>query len=68
MSAPLPDLPYRLTETRAPQVGLIILQSDESIERDFRRMLPHGLELMISRVASGLEVRPDTLEAMAGHL
>ena len=47
MSAPLPDLPYRLTETRAPQVGLIILQSDESIERDFRRMLPHGLALMI---------------------
>ena len=42
MSAPLPDLPYRLTETRAPQVGLIILQSDESIERDFRRMLPRS--------------------------
>jgi maleate isomerase len=59
---------YDLTETRPPQLGLIALQSDESIEADFRRMLPEGLELMVSRVASDLEVSAASLRKMEAHL
>jgi len=60
--------PYTLTETRPPQLGLIALQSDETIEADFRRMLPEGLELMVSRVASDLEVSAASLQKMEAHL
>jgi len=59
---------YSLTDTRPTQLGLIALQSDETIETDFRRMLPEGLELMVSRVASDPEVSAATLQRMEAHL
>ena len=49
--------------------GLIALQSDETIEHDFRRLLPtDGVSLYVSRVPSGLEVTGDTLAEMAEAL
>ena len=59
---------YTLTETRPTQLGLIALQSDETIETDFRRMLPAELELMVSRVKSDPEVSAASLQRMEAHL
>lgn len=61
-------LPYTLAEARPAQLGLVVLQSDETIERDFRRLIPEEVELLVSRVPSGTEVTPETLRSMEGHL
>ncbi|MEL6745302.1 MAG: Asp/Glu racemase [Pseudomonadota bacterium] len=54
---------------RLPAIGLIVLQSDETIEQDFRRLFsPRVCDLYISRVPSGLEVTADTLVEMAQTL
>ena len=53
---------------RAPRVGLIVLRADETIEYEFRRLIPAQVELMVSRVPSGDDVTPESLEAMAGHM
>ena len=54
--------------TRAT-LGLVTLQTDETIEHDFRRLLPsEGVSLYVSRVPSGLEVTGDTLAEMAKTL
>ncbi len=60
-------LPYRLDP--APlALGLVVLQSDESVEDDMRRLIPPGASLLVSRVPSGAEVTPQTLAAMERHL
>ncbi len=62
---------YSLTDpigSRAT-LGLIALQTDETIEHDFRRLLPvDGVALYVSRVPSGLEVTRDTLSQMSRDL
>ena len=60
--------PHRLETQRPAQVGLIVLQSDETIEPDLHRLLPPDLELLVSRIPSGAEVTPDTLAAMEGYM
>jgi maleate isomerase len=62
------DLTYFLNEMRATQLGLIVLQADESLERDMWRMLPEGSELLVTRVPSGLEVTTESLSAMENGL
>ncbi|MDK3018305.1 maleate cis-trans isomerase family protein [Pseudodonghicola flavimaris] len=47
-----------------PALGLIVLQVDERIERDFRRLMPEDCDLLVSRVPSGLEVSPESLAEM----
>jgi len=60
--------PYSLmTDTRA-KLGLIVLQTDVTIEDDFRRMLPASVSLMVTRVPSDPEVTTDTLQQMEDHL
>ena len=59
--------PYTLSPDPRPTLGLIVLQSDETIEVDFHRLIPDA-PLMVSRVPSGLEVTQDTLSAMAATL
>lgn len=60
--------PYQLAEDRPKQIGLIALQADETIERDFRRLLPDAVELLVSRVPSDDEVSAATLARMEGYL
>ena len=49
--------------------GLIVLQADETLEHDMRRLLPRqSAALYTSRVPSGTEVTTDTLGEMAGEL
>jgi len=62
------DFPFELMPDRAPQIGLIVLQNDESVEMELHRMMPPELEMLIGRVPSGREVRPETLEPMAAAL
>ncbi len=60
--------PHTLTEETAPQIGLIVLQADESIEQDFRRLIPPEVDVLVSRVPSDTEVSTETLAAMETHL
>lgn len=62
------SLPYTLTTDHPKQIGLIVLQADETLERDFRRLLPDDVECLVSRVPSGTSVSPETLQAMANEL
>ena len=48
--------PHALTPLRPPQVGLVVLQSDETVEIDLRRLLAPDVELLVTRVPSGAEV------------
>ncbi len=50
-------------------LGLIVLQPDETIEHDFRRMMPvDDVTLYVSRIPSATEVTGDTLAAMRHDL
>ena len=51
------------------RLGLIVLQSDETLEYDLRRLLPEqGVALYTSRVPSGAEVSTDSLAKMGSSL
>ncbi|PVH28475.1 Asp/Glu racemase [Pararhodobacter oceanensis] len=62
--------PYRLTGPIGRKtLGLIVLQVDETIEQDFRRLFPDPqLALHISRIPSGADLNPDTIGQMAVDL
>lgn len=62
------SLPYEILQERPPQLGMIVLQSDETIELDLRRLLPAEAELLVSRIPSAVTVSSDSLEAMARDL
>ncbi|MEX0282790.1 MAG: Asp/Glu racemase [Arenibacterium sp.] len=55
---------FTLKSQFVPRIGLIALQTDERIEQDFRRLLPADVDFFVSRVPSGLDVTPETLQAM----
>jgi len=59
---------FDLVPSQPPALGLIVLQTDEQIETDFRRLLPGHAALHVSRVPSGREVTAETLQEMEGHL
>ncbi len=57
------------TNPRAhPVLGLVVLQADERIEADLRQLLPAPVDLLVSRVPSGLDVTPQTLARMEAEL
>lgn len=65
------SLPYTL----APQIGtqgrlgLIVLQSDETMEAELRQVLPQGdVAAFVSRIPSAAEVSKDSLAAMEAEL
>jgi len=62
---------YRLTDrigSRAT-LGLIVLQTDETLEHDFQRMFnAHDVASYVSRVPSAADVTPETLAAMEADL
>jgi maleate isomerase len=61
--------PYRLTPSDMPTMGLVVLQVDETIEQDFRRLLsPDGVKLHITRIPSGAELTSDTIADMEDAL
>lgn len=56
------------TDPALPAMGLIVLQSDETIEQDFRRIFGPDPLIYVSRVPTATEVTRDTLQQMAGTL
>ena len=51
-----------------PAVGLVVLQSDEVLERELRAWLPDAFRLLHSRIANDAHVSADTLRAMERDL
>lgn len=63
--------PYVLDPTSGAKatLGLIVLQVDETIETEMRRLLPQpDINLYVSRVPSGEDLTHDTIQAMADDL
>ena len=64
-------LPYTLTGPtgRRASLGLIVLQVDETVEHDFRRMFrSEEIALYVTRIPSGADLNPETLAAMEATL
>lgn len=61
-------LPYDLNVDRPPQLGLVVLQSDETLEHDLRRLLPAEAEVLVTRIPSAPVVSSDSLAAMAREI
>ena len=60
---------YRLTgPDGSRRLGLIVLQVDETIEQDFRRLFPAETALYVTRIASGAALTPETIARMEGQL
>jgi maleate isomerase len=55
-------------DTRPRQLGLIVLETDETIERDLRRLAPATVDLLVSRIPFATDVSPETLKAMDAHI
>ena len=58
-----------LSESPQPRLGVLVLENDETLEEDLRRVFaPDVARLHMSRVPSRAELNPDTLHAMAATL
>ncbi|MGR3512992.1 MAG: maleate cis-trans isomerase family protein [Paracoccaceae bacterium] len=57
-----------LDETPRAQIGCIVLQADETLEDDLRRLLPADLSCLVSRVPSSPTLTQESLREMAAHL
>ena len=58
---------YTTVNIEPTRIGIIVLQSDETIERDLMAMRGDA-DLFFSRVPSGQEVTAETLQSMASHI
>jgi maleate isomerase len=57
--------PYTIEDDTLPRFGLIVLQVDETIESDFRRLFaPDSVRVHVSRVPSGRTLTPDSIATM----
>lgn len=61
-------IPFEAEQRDEPRMGLIVLQADETIENDFRRIVPEAATLHVSRVPSDHEVTAETLAEMRNHI
>ncbi|MCK0149311.1 Asp/Glu racemase [Marivita sp. S6314] len=61
-------LSYEFEADRPTQIGMIVLQSDETLEPDFRVLMPPKLEYLVARVASSSVVSSNSLRAMEMRL
>lgn len=61
--------PYDLQDDTLPRLGLIVLQVDETVEQDFRRLFaPDIAKVHVSRIPSGAELTPDSIAQMESAL
>jgi len=61
--------PFTTETSPLPNIGLIVLQTDETIEQEFRRIFPSDrVKLFVSRIPSGAEVTRETLAEMSNAL
>ncbi|MGB0439700.1 MAG: Asp/Glu racemase, partial [Paracoccaceae bacterium] len=50
------------------QMGVVVLQTDETLEADLRRLLPDAINWLVSRVPAATDVSADSLQAIEHHL
>ncbi|KIN62157.1 Asp/Glu racemase [Sulfitobacter noctilucicola] len=62
------SLPYTLNADHPTQIGMVVLQSDETLERDLRRLLPLEAEVLVSRVPSAEVLTQASITEMEGNL
>lgn len=60
--------PCTFTDAARIRLGMIVLQSDVTLEDDLRRLLPASVSLLVSRVPSAPRVTAETLARMEHHL
>lgn len=60
------NLTFELDENseRLPAVGLIVLQSDETMEHELRLWLPDSIRLFHSRIPNSVDISSDSLQQM----
>lgn len=71
MSTALESAPFTTDGGQACRaaVGVVVLQTDETLEHDLRAMVPtDGVRLYVNRIANAPEVTAETLRAMQGDL
>ncbi len=58
--------PYELdpSYSESPAMGLIVLQSDETIESEFKQLMPDTVRLFHSRIPMAAEITAETLSEM----
>ena len=61
-------LPYDLAPPRAASLGLIVLETDETLENEARRAIPAEASLHHTRIYSAPTVTPETLGQMEAEL
>ncbi len=63
------QFPFETELSPLPNLALVVLQTDETIEPEFRRMFPPDrANLYVTRIPSGVEVTTNTLADMANTL
>lgn len=65
------SFPYRLVGPIGARgtLGLIVLQADETLEQDMRRLFPaRDVAVHVSRIPSGAEITPETIAEMEVEL
>lgn len=61
-------LPFTTEDAYRAILGVIVLQTDETLEAELRRAMPADISLLHSRIPSDPEVTPETLARMAAAL
>ena len=66
LSTRMQQLSYRLTHeaVNQPAIGLVVLQSDETLEHELKRWLPEHYRLFHTRIPNSLQVDSVSLTAM----
>ncbi len=60
---------YEIKAPETPALGLIVLRVDETIEDDFRSLIPQGTaRVHVARVQSGDDLNPDSIGDMGARL
>ncbi|MEM6941866.1 MAG: Asp/Glu racemase [Pseudomonadota bacterium] len=62
------SLPYALSTLRPTQFGVLVLQADETLETDLRRLIPPEVEVLVSRVPSGQALTTQSIAKMADEI
>ena len=64
----LTGFPFEVEKNISKKLGLVVLQADETIENELRRIIPHHCDVYHSRIPSAPEVTPKTLRKMMEDL
>lgn len=60
--------PYTISPQPLARLGLVVLQTDETLEEDFRRLIPKDIRWLVSRVPAAPDVSQESLQAIGAHI